>query len=390
MNGNDFEFKGSGKVQISTDSPGWQSLQRFSLEAIDHPEDYHTEDKRLIAAINTALTLGMPLLLTGPAGVGKTQLAYRIAYELGCATVFFPVKSTSEAQDLFYHVDHLRRLHAAQVEKNSPNRGAEQTQEDSGNTEHNRTENSVDAVNIRHFIRFQGLGLAILRAMPRQRLENHGLWHHAWPQSEQHQKGCGKQQPSVVLIDEIDKAPMDFCNDMLEEIRRLQFTVPELGHEPLSIFDAPDRPENSEKRFRPQIIITSNSEKGLPEPFLRRCIYYDIPSPSKDILKTIIAKRLMKDGVLATRIDSTLQSKSLSFYLYLRDQCHLEKPPSTAELLNWFLIIGQHAEELGSRDNDDERWLDLIGFCLLKHKQDQSRVKSLYQGWAEDQNEKRD
>ena len=142
---NKFSFTGTGAIESQTETSNWQKLNRLSLDSLDDPLHYQIDDQALIAAVNTALTLGMPLLLTGAPGVGKTQLAYRIAYELNCQTIEFPVKSDSSAQSLFYHIDYLRRLHSVQLSK----------QDD-------------DAIDIRHFIRFQGLGLAILRAMPEQ------------------------------------------------------------------------------------------------------------------------------------------------------------------------------------------------------------------------------
>lgn len=369
-----FAFKGIGKIDQPEALPdqgqssNWQLLSRLALDHLDDPVHYLTEDDGLIAAVNTSLTLGMPLLLTGAPGVGKTQLAYRIAYELGCQTIFFPVKSASEAQDLFFHIDHLRRLHAAQIEKHSA--GQQKTQDSA----------AKDPVNIRHFIRFQGLGLAILRAMSQVQLKKRQLWQHAWPESDKDSPNYGAQQPSLVLIDEIDKAPMDFCNDMLEEIRRLQFMVPELGSEPLSIYNDPKQPQEHEKHYRPQIIITSNSEKGLPEPFLRRCIFYHIKAPDKKNLQMIIDKRLQQAGVLEIALEQQLQAKSLDFFLYLRDQARLERPPSTSELLNWFLIMNEHREQLTGADADD-RWLESAGFCLLKDKNDQDMISNFYDSW---------
>lgn len=360
---NKFLFTGTGAIESQTETANWQNLNRLSMDSLDDPLHYQIEDEALIAAVNTALTLGMPLLLTGAPGVGKTQLAHRIAYELNCQTIEFPVKSGSSAQDLFYHIDYLRRLHTVQLSK----------QED--------VQQNDDAVDIRHFIRFQGLGLAILRAMPEQHLKNLQLWQHAWPEQDKMGLRYGRRQPSVVLIDEIDKAPMDFSNDMLEEIRRLQFQVPELSADGLSIYANPQQPQEDEKVYRPQIIITSNSQKGLPEAFLRRCVYYHINPPSQQQLQRIVDARLKQQGQLDIQLAEKLQAESLQFYIFLREQANLERAPSTAELLNWFMIMNENTPAL--QNINDPMWLKLAAFCLLKNEQDQGNITTLCKQWQQ-------
>jgi len=356
MTMHNFKFTGQGPVEQPEDG-NWQRLLPRPLAPLDDPKDYHLADQGLVEAVNTALLLGMPLLLTGEAGVGKTQLAYRIAYELGCQTIEFPVKSTSSAQDLFYSIDHLRRLHAAQAKK--------------------ETDADID---VRRFLRFEGLGLAILRAMPLSTLQALKLDKHAWPDLPEPLP----RQPSVVLIDEIDKAPADFCNDMLEEVRRLQFKLPEIGEQPLSIYADPKNPDKDEAKFRPQIVITSNSEKGLPEPFLRRCVYYHMQPPTTAQLTDIVNKRLdHSTHPQAVTISQDARQHGIAFFQFLKDaeRVSLEKPPSTAELLNWLLILDHHGVGASKAGQECDVWKYLAKSSLLKHKDDAARFDELIQQW---------
>ncbi|WP_150049872.1 AAA family ATPase [Methylomonas rhizoryzae] len=374
MTANHFKFTGQGPV-TQPDDGNWQRLLPRPLAPLDDPADYHLADQGLIEAVNTALLLGMPLLLTGEPGVGKTQLAHRIAYELGCQTIEFAVKSTSSAQDLFYSIDHLRRLHAAQAKKDmGKSRGG-----------YSRTLHALQAkkdtdIDVRRFLHFDGLGLAILRAMPSSTLLALRLGKHAWPDRPEPLP----RQPSVVLIDEIDKAPSDFCNDMLEEVRRLQFKVPELGDQVFSIYADSKRPDKDEAKFRPQIVITSNSEKGLPEPFLRRCVYYHMQPPNPDQLQSIVNKRLDNSThPQAVTLSPEARHHSIAFFQFLKDaeRVSLEKPPSTAELLNWLLILDHHGAGAAAKSQETKLWKTLAKSSLLKHKDDAARFDDLIAQW---------
>jgi MoxR-like ATPase len=249
-------------------------------------------DKRLVDAINVALVLSQPLLLTGEPGTGKTQLAHRLAWELGYGEpLVFNTKSTSTARDLFYTFDAMSRFHAAHtLERNTTNI---------------------------EYIAYNALGIAIL-------LSNlHSGVEHLLPHGFEHD---GPRR-SVVLIDEIDKASRDFPNDLLHEVDAMSFRIPELGNVEVT----------ASRAMRPILVLTSNSEKNLPDAFLRRCIFFNIPFPDRGRLADIVQSRLpaFRDGTRA------LLDTSIDFFLELRKQ-NLRKPASTAELINWLQIMVAH------------------------------------------------
>ena len=170
-------------------------------------------DPKLVTAVNTALAVEQPLLVTGEPGTGKTMLAWSIASELGLGPVLeFHTRSDNQARDTLYDFDYLLRFYHAQTR-------------------------DARAENLESYIRWQALGEAIRSETPR-----------------------------VVLIDEVDKAPRDFPNDLLDELDRMEFRVPELGL-------------ICKSARRPVVVVTSNSERQLPDPFLRRCIFHRIDVP---------------------------------------------------------------------------------------------------------------
>lgn len=340
-----------------------KDLPLVNSQALREPQDYLAPPD-LAAAVDVALTLGMPLLLTGEPGSGKSALADSVAYELGLGRALrFVVKSDTEARDLFYRFDTVGRFHASQTP-------------------------GADA-NPSNYISFAALGKAILYAKPASYSEQTlGVP----PYAVDHP---GEPTRSVVLIDEIDKAPRDVPNDVLVEIENMQFDIPELSggggrYVRVGLDDA-----KNENQYRPIVIFTSNREKALPEPFLRRCVFhhlefppFEAPADNSEVVTVaeIVGARL---GGRYTR-DNTKGAErrkdwAIDFFRFLRAEGRgLERRPTLAELLGWLDYLMPQSEdptqwqllaalEPGANTEAEQNLLISIESLLLKKPADQRR-----------------
>jgi MoxR-like ATPase len=289
-------------------------------------------------AVNVAIALGRPLLVSGEPGCGKTELGFSIARKLGIFRLhFYSVKSDSEPRSLFYEYDTIGRFHAAQI-----GRGFAAAKTD-----------GPDNVKASEFIEYRALGRAILDAHDPAEIRHLIAGRYIHP---------GQPQRSVVLVDEIDKAPRDFPNDLLNEIDQFWFRVPELGFETGG--RAPETPKNISAEVRPIVLITTNTERQLPDAFLRRCVYHHIAFPDWETLRIIVDARLASlAGQLAVKDANSVETeRDVNRAFWLMEQARqstLEKPPGTAELLDFVEVVRKRRLE-----RSDETWNDRFASCI--------------------------
>ena len=301
------------------------------IAELDDPANYVAE-KGLRDAVNVSLTLGQPLLVTGEPGTGKTQLAASIAYELELpAPLVFHTKTTSTAKDLFYRYDALAHFHDAQFRKEEPD--------------------------IENYISYEALGLAILLSMDAAVANPH------LPEPLR-DKGPIR---SVVLIDEIDKAPRDLPNDVLNEIENMSFNVRETGQS----FSA-------DQSYRPILVLTSNSEKNLPDAFLRRCVFYHISFPDRERLKEIVQGRLK----MSPDFTPQMLENAIRHFEEIRDLA-LKKKPATAEFLAWVRILEKMRIDVNNLKTGETEALAFTYSILAKSKEDR---ELLYRNFIDKRN----
>ncbi|NSY37051.1 MoxR family ATPase [Leisingera sp. ANG59] len=253
-----------------------------------------TDDLKV--AVNAAVTLERPLLVKGEPGTGKTELAKQVASALGLRMIEWNVKSTTRAQQGLYEYDAVSRLRDSQL-------GEERVHD------------------VKNYIRKGKL----------------------WEAFEADEK-------VVLLIDEIDKADIEFPNDLLQELDKMEFHVYETG-------------ETIKAKHRPVMIITSNNEKELPDAFLRRCFFHYIRFPDTETMKKIVE-------VHHPGIKEALLTAALTQFYEIRDTQGLKKKPSTSEVIDWLKLL--LAEDLSPEDlaRDGANALPKLHGALLKNEQD--------------------
>lgn len=307
-------------------------------------------DPAIEAAVDVAIGLGKPLLVAGEPGSGKTELGYALARRMRINTLyFFAVKSTSEASDLFYTYDAIRRFRAAQLASIRATAAA-------GGAAYHEP-------HVGEYIKYRALGRAILDAHPGSAV-THML-------KGQNQRLLPEQpRRSVVVIDEIDKAPRDFTNDLLREIEDTSFRAPELQNEGGEA-DATPAGATIPAHLRPIIVITSNEESQLPDAFLRRCVFLALEFPEEDALRQILDLHLGdpdKPGAALSKQDREIL---LKLFLRLRRQ-NMQKNAGIAELVDAGRILA--ARPVGVTP---AAWLPRLAPALVKLKADLPAFQAL-------------
>ncbi len=254
-----------------------------------------TDDLKV--AVNAAITLSRPLLIKGEPGTGKTALAIEVAEALGVPIIEWHIKSTTKAQQGLYEYDAVSRLRDSQL-------GDERVHD------------------IKNYIK---------RGKLWEAFEHEGR--------------------PVLLIDEIDKADIEFPNDLLQELDRMEFFVYETG-------------ETVKAKNRPIVIITSNNEKELPDAFLRRCFFHYIKFPDAETMQRIV-------DVHFPNLKGRLVSEAMRIFYELRELPGIKKKPSTSELLDWLkLLLNEDIAPEALREADNRKAIPPLAGALLKNEQD--------------------
>jgi MoxR-like ATPase len=269
----------------------------MSSQAKFEGSDSYVATHDLKLAVNAALTLQRPLLIKGEPGTGKTMLAEEVARGLGMPLLQWHIKSTTKAQQGLYEYDAVSRLRDSQL-------GDE---------------------------RVKNIDNYIVRGV---------LW-----------QAFTANEPVVLLIDEIDKADIEFPNDLLRELDRMEFYVYETR-------------EMVKAVHRPLVIITSNNEKELPDAFLRRCFFHYIKFPDKETMQQIV-------DVHFPKLKQDLLVQALNVFFEVRDVPGLKKKPSTSELLDWLkLLLAEDIPAEALRSADQKSIVPPLHGALLKNEQD--------------------